>query len=330
MVKLAVFGAGRIGNIHARNAAAHPAITLKYVADPNAEAARALARATGASVADGATVLADGDLDGVVIASATDTHADLLAQAAERKLAIFCEKPISLDMATVERTVDLLERSGVKVLLGFNRRYDPHFKAVRDRVRSGEGGPVEQVVITSRDPGPPPLAYIKVSGGLFRDQTIHDFDMARYILGEEIETVHAVGACFVEPGIGAAGDIDTAVVTMTTQAGRMVQIVNSRRATYGYDQRLEVLCAREALFVDNVPQTTMVRADADGVTRAPLETFFLERYRQAYVAEMDGFARLIQDGTPPLADHKDGLAAQRLAEAAVESHREGRPVRVAR
>ena len=326
MVRIAIFGAGRIGRLHAKHAAEHPDVTLAYVVDPVEVNAAAVAALTGAAVADADRVFADGAIDGVVIASSTDTHSDLVQRAASAGKAIFCEKPLSLDYATAEACVQTLTSRKSRCMLGFHRRYDPSFRAVRERIRNGEAGVVYQIVVFSRTGAIPPIDYIKVSGGLFRDSSIHDLDMARYLLGEEIASVYAVGSCLVDQAIGEAGDIDTAMITMVSCSGKLVQINNSRYTPFGYDQRLEVLASRETLRVGNVPQDSAVVGNRGGFRSASPVNSFLERYAAAYQAEMEAFVQLISAGKEPLATYIDGLEAQKLAEAAVRSLREGRPV----
>ena len=327
MTELAVFGAGRIGQVHAINAAAIPSVRVRYLADPVAGDPRdSLAARIGAKVVDQETVFADPGVDGIVIASSTDSHAALLERAVETRKAVFCEKPISLDFATVQRVAERVTQAGLPCMLGFQRRYDPDFRAVRDRIESGAAGRLEHVVMHTRDPGPPPRAYVERSGGMFRDQAIHDFDMARYLLGEEIRSVFAVGACLIDPEIGAAGDIDTAMVTLTSASGRFVQMINCRRAPFGYDQRLEALCAREVLYVENRPATSIRIADADGFRSAPPTNYFIERFAAAYRAEMKAFVQMIDTGETPLVGIRDGLEAQRIAEAAIVAMRTGQPV----
>ncbi|MEY4679743.1 MAG: hypothetical protein RLZZ276_1392, partial [Pseudomonadota bacterium] len=239
MTRLCQFGAGRIGQIHAANVAGAGA-SLAYVVDVNVDAASALAARHGARVADAETALSDPSVDAVIIASSTDTHADLIERAARVGKPIFCEKPVDLSMERVERCVAAVRAAGVPVLMGFNRRFDPSFAQLRRGIEAGTVGKVELVQITSRDPSPPPPEYVRVSGGLFRDMMIHDLDMARFLLGEEPEQVFATASCLVDPRIAAAGDVDTALVTLRTASGRLCQISNSRRASYGYDQRIEV------------------------------------------------------------------------------------------
>lgn len=231
MTELAVFGAGRIGQVHALNLAAEPSVRVRYLVDPVAGPQRdTLAARLGAEIVEPDAAFADPRIDVVVIASSTDSHADLLERATDAGKAVFCEKPVSLDFGTVERVAARVAASGVPCMLGFQRRYDPDFRAVRDRIASGAAGSLEHIVMHTRDPSPPPRAYVERSGGMFRDQAIHDFDMARYLLDEEIRTVYAVGACLIDPEIGAAGDIGTAMVTLTSASDRFVQMVNCRRS----------------------------------------------------------------------------------------------------
>jgi myo-inositol 2-dehydrogenase/D-chiro-inositol 1-dehydrogenase len=326
MIRIAIFGAGRIGRMHAKHAVDHPEISLAYVVDPVAESAAAVAAKAGAAVADAEQVFADRSVDGVVIASSTDSHAELVKRAASAGKAVFCEKPLSLDYATAKACVGVLDRLQARCMVGFHRRYDPNFRAVRDRIHNGEAGKVYQIVIFSRSGAIPPIEYIKVSGGLFRDSSIHDLDMIRYLLGEEIATVYAVGGCLADEAIGAAGDIDTAMVTLVSRSGILAQINNARDTPFGYDQRLEVLASKALLRVENVAQDSTVSGGPNGFTSARPVDSFLERYTAAYRAEMDAFVEMITKGRPPLANQNDGLEAQRLAEAAIRSFREGRPI----
>ncbi|MGG7518106.1 Gfo/Idh/MocA family protein [Allorhizobium undicola] len=329
MIELALFGAGRIGQVHALNLAALPDVRVKYIIDPFANAAcEALAAKIGARLVDADTAFADPALTGVVVASSTDSHADLLLRAVAERKAIFCEKPISLDFTTAETVAKRVEASDVPVMLGFQRRYDPNFRAVRERIAGGSSGRLEQLVMHTRDPGPPPVSYVKVSGGMLRDQAIHDFDQARYMSGEEIVSVYAVGNCQIDSAIGAAGDIDSLLVTMLTASGTMIQMSNNRRGPLGYDQRLEAHCAREVLFIDNRPQTDIRIASSAGELRAQPMDYFISRFEAAYRSEMVDFIAMIRDGAKPLATIRDGLEAQRLAEAALVSIASGAPVRL--
>ncbi len=324
MLEFAVFGAGRIGSIHSGNIARRNDARLKYVVDVNACAASSLAAMHGAKVADIATALADESIGAVLIASSTDTHADLCIAAAKAGKAIFCEKPIDLSLARVDECLAVVRASGVPMLVGFNRRFDPNFASLKVRSGNGEIGAVEQVIITSRDPGIPPLDYLKVSGGQFRDMTIHDFDMARWLLGEEPETLYATASCLVDPAVADAGDVDSCMVVMRTKSGRLCHINNSRRAAYGYDQRIEVHGALGRLMAGNVQPTTVELANATSVsTDKPLH-FFLERYAEAYVHEMDAFISAVTKRTPMPVGAEDGRRALMLAETAHASLKSGR------
>ena len=328
MLEIAQFGAGRIGQIHAANIAAMKDVRLRYIVDVNADAARKLAARYGARVVAERDALADREVGAVLIASSTDTHARLAIAAARAGKAIFCEKPIDLSLSKVDSCLQEVEKAGVPMFVGFNRRFDPSFSALKQRLDAGEIGAVEQVVISSRDPGPPPLAYLKVSGGMFRDMTIHDFDMARWLLGEEPVEVFAMGECLVDRKIGAAGDIDSAMVLLRTGSDRMCHINNSRRAAYGYDQRIEVFGARGMLRAENLGETTVEHFGARGtVADRPLD-FFLERYADAYRAEMAAFVRALTQSTPMPVGAKDGRQALVLAEAALQSHKKKQAIRI--
>ncbi len=318
-MRFGIIGAGRIGKIHGGNVAARPDSEVIYVADADPAAAAALAKATGAKVAAVDAMLAAKDVDAVAICSPTDTHADLIERAARAKKAIFCEKPIDLDVARVRACLEVVIETGATLMVGFNRRFDPNFAALRKRIAEGAIGVVEIVAITSRDPSPPPLAYIARSGGLFRDMMIHDFDMARFVLGEEPVAVSAMGSALVDKAIGEAGDIDTAVVIMETKSGKVAQISNSRRATYGYDQRVEAHGDKGMLNAANVRETAVEWAGAHGFTSDKALNFFLERYEAAYRNELDAFVGAAKAGTKPRPDGEDGLKALLLADAAYRS-----------
>jgi myo-inositol 2-dehydrogenase/D-chiro-inositol 1-dehydrogenase len=320
-----------MGAMHASNIAAHPDAVLHGVMDVSGAVARELARRHDArAFTDAGDALDDPDVDAVVIASSTDTHADLIEAAAARRRPIFCEKPVDLDLARVDACLVRVAEAGVPLQIGFNRRFDPHFKALHDRLRGGEIGRLEVVALTSRDPAPPPLAYVRVSGGLFRDMMIHDFDTARWLLGDEPVSLHATASCLVDPEIAQAGDVDTAVVTMKTASGVLCTISNSRRAVYGYDQRIEVLGSEGMLQAENPLPTTVRRWTSREATADRVTGLALERYRAAYRAELDAFLMALRDATPPPVGATDGRAALVLAEAALESLRSGRTVEVAR
>lgn len=326
MISFCQFGAGRIGAIHAANIAQHPRARLATVVDVDPAAAAALAGRHGARVADRAAALGDPAIDAVLIASSTDTHADLVEAAARAGKPVLCEKPLDLDRRRAAACLAIAGQAGIPLMLGFNRRFDPNFARLHRQVREGRVGRLELLTITSRDPAPPPLDYVRVSGGLFRDMMIHDFDMARWLLGEEPVEVFAAASCLVDPAIGAIGDVDTAVVTLRSAAGTLCQITNSRRASYGYDQRIEVLGSKGMLRADNVVESTLEFAGEAGVvTEKPLH-FFLERYAAAYRRELDHFIHALETGTAPMVGGEDGVRALALAEAALESSKTGRAV----
>jgi myo-inositol 2-dehydrogenase / D-chiro-inositol 1-dehydrogenase len=329
MVKFAVLGCGRIGRMHALNLARHPRADLAYVYDVAAATAAAVADATGARQARTIEEILDAaDVAAVLIASPTDTHLDLLVRAVEAGKAVLCEKPIDLDLAKVDASWSRIEARDPTIMVGFNRRFDASFKAVRERIRADEIGKLEQVIITSRDPGPPPVAYIQTSGGLFRDMTIHDFDLARYLMGD-IQAVHAIGANLVDPAIAAAGDIDAAMITLVANSGALCQINNSRRSAYGYDQRIEAFGEKGMLQAGNQRATTVSFWGAAATeAKDPVLNFFIERYTPAYLAEIDHFVDCVENGTAPLVGYRDGREALRLADAALESMRTGQTIRL--
>ncbi|WP_426955065.1 inositol 2-dehydrogenase [Muricoccus radiodurans] len=323
MISIAVIGAGRIGKIHARNVALHPRARLAGVTDPDAGAAEALAAAWGAP----ALALEDAfRADVVLICSPTPTHADYIERAASAGKAVFCEKPVDLSSDRVRTCLAAVRRAGIPLMVGFNRRFDPSFASLRRRLEAGEIGRLEVLSITSRDPSPPPATYAAQSGGIFRDMAIHDLDMARFLLREEPTEVYVAAASLVDPEIGRAGDYDTAVITLKTASGALCQISNSRRATYGYDQRIELHGSLGLLRAGNATATTVEFAGTAGFATDPALPFFLERYDAAYRAELDAFLAAVLDGAPMSPDGEDGLRALLLADAATESAQTGRPV----
>ncbi len=321
MKNFAIFGAGRIGRIHAANIAAHGAARLKYVVDLDAEAAGRIAEMGGAAVVNTAEALADPAVDALLIASPTDTHATLIEAGAAAGKSILCEKPVDLDIGRAKACVAAAEGAGVLLAVGFNRRYDPSFRRLRQGIEDGEIGVVETVLIVSRDPAPPPVDYVKRSGGLFRDMMIHDLDMARWLLGEEPIEVTAHGSCLVDPAIGEAGDIDTAAVTLRTRGGRIAQIANSRRAAFGYDQRIEVCGARGMLAAGNRKATSVEHATSTGYRSDPALPFFLERYADAYRLELNAFVRRLHGENADLVSGADGIRALEIADACDRSVR---------
>ena len=329
MIRFGLLGCGRIGHVHARSINRLEGATLTAVADALPAAASALAKTYGAEIRDPDALIASGDIDAVIIGTPTSTHYDAIHAAAAAGKAIFCEKPIDLSSDRVRDCIAAVAATGVPFLTAFNRRFDPSFAQLERRLREGEIGKIELVAITSRDPSPPPVDYIRQSGGLFRDMMIHDLDMARFLLGEEPEEVFAMGSCLIDPAIGAAGDIDTAAVTLRTASGCICQISNSRRASYGYDQRIEVHGSKGMLSAGNALESLVQVAGPAGYRTAPAKHFFLERYEEAYFAEMAHFVEAVSKGRAPRPDATDGLRAQSLADAAAQSLETGQPVRPA-
>lgn len=327
MISFCLFGAGRIGSVHADNINANPRTTLKYVVDIDGAAASRLAGKYGVTTADVDTALADSSIDAVLIASATATHADLIKASVKGNKAIFCEKPLDLDLRRVEECVDLVQQADLAFALGFNRRFDRNFQTIHEAITTGQVGDVETVIITSRDPAPPPEEYIRQSGGIYRDMMIHDFDMARWLLGEEPIEVYANGSCLVDSAIAAAGDVDTAAVVLKTETGKLCQISNSRRSVYGYDQRLEVFGSNGMLRTENELNDLVTHYGRDGVVNAKPVEFFLERYADAYRRELEDFVDAILSNRAPLVTARDGYQALLLANAAVESDRSGKAIR---
>ncbi|MEN9643906.1 MAG: hypothetical protein RL238_575 [Actinomycetota bacterium] len=328
-VRIAVLGVGRIGKMHAELIARQvPGASLAMVQDVVAAAAEAVGAELGVPhTTEVAEVLASPDVDAVAICSSTDTHVPLLIAAAQAGKAIFCEKPISLDLAKVDEALAVVQASGVPIQIGFNRRFDPAHKSVRDAVASGAVGDLHMVRITSRDPAPPPIAYVKVSGGLFLDMMIHDFDMARYVTGSEVVEVFARAAVRVDPAIGEAGDVDTAVVVLTHENGCITTIDNSRQAVYGYDQRVEAFGSGGLAASQNPSSHTGVRMSADGSFATTIPYFFLDRYIPSYVEEWKSFIAYLTTGGPSPVDAAAGRAPLVIGLAAGLSAREGRPVR---
>ena len=326
MIDVALFGAGRIGAIHAGNIARQPGVRLKYVVDVDAAAAAKLAEQNGAQTTDAAKVFEDTGVRAVAIGSSTDTHADLIIRAAKAGKAIFCEKPVDLDLTRARACADAVRAAGVICLIGFQRRYDPTFAAVKARLAKGDIGRPEMLIVTSRDPGPPPLDYIKRSGGIFKDMLIHDFDVFRWIMDDEAATVYATGSCLVDPGLAAAGDVDATAVTIRTRDGRLAQINTMRRAAYGYDQRFEVIGSKGMLQAGNHRPTEALLWSADAVAADKPEYFFLERYRAAYAAEMAHFFEVVAGRATAITSIDDGVKALALADAATTSWREQRIV----
>lgn len=327
-VRFGLLGAGRIGKVHARAVTSSTAAKLVAVTDAVPSAAQELAGGYGADVRTMEAIEASDDIDAVIICTPTDTHADLIERFARAGKAIFCEKPIDLDVQRVRACLKVVDDTGATLMVGFNRRFDPHFQAVKAAIDAGQIGDVEMVTIVSRDPGAPPVDYVKRSGGIFRDMTIHDLDMARYLLGEEIECVSAQASVLVDKAIGDAGDYDSASVMLFTASGRHATISNSRRATYGYDQRIEVHGSKGAVAAENQRPFSIEVATASGYTRPPLHDFFMTRYTEAYANEINSFTDFVESKSPASPGGTDGLIALALADAALKSVQEGRAVKV--
>ena len=330
-LSVGLIGAGRIGTLHAEHLSRRiPRATLAMVTDIDADAAKRCAERCGAPrvSSDSRDVLADPDIQAVVISSPTDTHARIIEEAAAAGKHIFCEKPIDHDLETVDRALGAVERAGVLFQIGFNRRFDAEFRRVREAVAGGEIGEPHFVHIISRDPAPPPIEYIEKSGGLFLDMTIHDFDMARFLVGGDVDEIYAVGDVRVDPAIGAAGDLDTAVVMLKFSSGVIGTIDNSRRAVYGYDQRVEVFGSGGSIRTENRFPNTVTLCGEKSVRRDLPLHFFMERYAESYLEEMTQFVDAVLDGTPSPVDGSDGRVPVVMARAARKSYDENRPVRL--
>ncbi len=328
-VRFGVLGAGRIGQVHARAIASVAGAELIAIAEPVEAAAAAAQEQFGCELRSIDEIADSDDIDAVVICTPTDTHADLIEKFARAGKAVFCEKPVDLNVDRVKQALATVEETGATLMVGFNRRFDPDFMAVKAAIDAGRIGDVEMVTITSRDPGAPPYSYISVSGGIFRDMTIHDFDVARWLLGEEIETVIASASVLTDHQIGKLGDYDSANVILRTASGKQCVITNSRRAAYGYDQRIEVLGSMGMVSAQNTREANIDIATTEGFTQPPLLNFFMTRYTAAYANEIAAFVQAVSDGREPPTTGTDGLKALELAEAALESVRSGCAVKLA-
>jgi myo-inositol 2-dehydrogenase/D-chiro-inositol 1-dehydrogenase len=330
-LNIGVIGAGRIGRVHTANLTTRiPAANVVMVADLSLDAARQCAQQCGIreAVQDYQAVLDHPEIQAVAICSATETHTAIIEAAARAGKHIFCEKPIALSLATIDRALGAVAQAGVKLQIGFNRRFDANFRRVRQAVEQGEIGTLELLHIISRDPGPPPLSYITGSGGMFLDMTIHDFDMARFLVGSEVEEVYVAAGVMVDPAIGAAGDVDTAIVTLRFASGALGSIENSRRAVYGYDQRVELLGSAGAIRTDNLYPNAAVLSTAHSVQRDLPLNFFMERYTESFVREMAAFVDAVLHDQPTPVTGADGRAPVVIGLAAQRSYREHRPVRI--
>lgn len=330
-LRFGVIGAGRIGKIHAENLATRiPGVEVAAIADVDLKSAQELASRlhVPAAVDDYQVILSDPSIDAVAICSSTDTHAMIVVEAAQAGKHIFCEKPIDYDLAKIDAALDAVEKAGVKLQIGFNRRFDPNFRKVRTMVAEGKIGTPHIIRITSRDPAPPPISYVKVSGGMFLDMTIHDFDMARYLSGSDVEEVYASAGVMVDPGIGEAGDVDTAVILLRFANGAIGTIDNSRKAVYGYDQRVEVFGSAGMVQAQNNTPDNDMYFNAEGVQSAKPLYFFLERYMESFIAEQKEFVQCIREDTPPPVVGMDGRIPVLMGMAAKKSYLENRPVKL--
>jgi len=325
-INVAIIGAGRIANVHAGAIRSNPEARLVAVADALSSAAETFAQKWGCAARATASIAADPEIEAVLICTPTDTHADLIETFGKAGKHTFCEKPVDLDIGRAREVVAAAEAAGAKLMLGFNRRFDPHFRAVREAIEAGRIGRVEMVTITSRDPGAPDIAYASRSGGIFRDMTIHDLDMARFLFGEDPVTVSAHASVLVEPRLAEIGDFDSATVILETASGKQAVISNSRRASYGYDQRIEVHGSKGVVSAENQRAVAIEVGDEDGYHRPPLLNFFMTRYTAAYAAEIAAFIASIAGNSPPEPSGEDGVTALRLAEACSRSVTERRRV----
>jgi len=328
MLQICLIGAGRIGQVHAQAMQKIDDVRIKYVVDVFEKSARELASLHQAQVVDLDTAFSDPEIDVFIIASSTDTHAELLMRCCAANKAVFCEKPIDLNLKQAIGCAEAIETSGIVCGLGFNRRFDPRFNRLHERLQNGDLGALETLIITSRDPAPPPANYIPLSGGLFRDMMIHDFDMARWLLDEEIIEIYATGSNLVDPAIGQAGDIDTATATLKTVSGKLAIISNSRRSSYGYDQRVEAFGSQGMLQVQNQSDTDLIFSNDQGIVHEKPQYFFLDRYQHAYRLELITFFESLKDKTINFPDQSDGVAALQLAEAANLSLAKGCSIRL--
>ena len=328
-IGVGVIGAGRIGRLHIEHLAQSiPEVELIAICSLDAVGIESLTKQFNIpkTTIDYTALLADPRIDAVLVASSTDTHVEISQAAAKAGKHVFCEKPISLDLEQIDETLTIVEKAGVKFQVGFNRRFDASFARIREAVASGEIGEPHIMRITSRDPSPPPIEYVKVSGGIFLDMTIHDFDMARYLIGDEVVEVYATGGVRVDPKIGEAGDIDTTVITLRFQNGVIATIDNSREAVYGYDQRVEVFGSKGMVTAANPPTNTVTFSGSEGSHAASPPYFFVERYKTAFLSELQAFFACIQEDTPPPVTGEDGKAPVVMGLAALKSLRENRPV----
>ena len=328
MMRVGLLGTGRIGRLHAETIASHSESSLHAVSDIDSDSAKELAIQYGVSVKPADDVISDPNVDAILIATSTDTHSEFIEKASLSGKAVLCEKPVDLNLNRAKECLDKVSTANNSIMIGFNRRFDPNFAQLKKSLDNGEIGNRELLTITSFDPAPPPISYIKTSGGLYRDMMIHDFDLSNFIMGELPISISAVGHSLVDPAIGVAGDVDTAVVTMSYADGKIAVIKNSRRAAYGYDQRIEILGSEGLLQAENILENSVVKSNNDGVISAKPKYFFLERYIGAFKAEWDAFLKSIRNDKPVPVTLQDGVAALAMAEAAAQSQNTGQSIQL--
>jgi myo-inositol 2-dehydrogenase/D-chiro-inositol 1-dehydrogenase len=329
-LRVGIIGAGRIGKVHAQTVMGSTCAVVAAITDINRSAAEQVAKQCGIESITGTSeeMLERSDIEAVLICSATDTHAEFIVKAADAGKHVFCEKPIDYDLARIDSALASVESAGVKLQIGFNRRFDANFARVRRAVETGEIGDPHLMHIVSRDPAPPPISYIKVSGGMFFDMTIHDFDMARFVMGDEVEEIYAAAGVMVDPAIGKAGDVDTAVITLRFKNGAIGTIDNSRQAVYGYDQRIEVLGSKGSISAGNCYPNQALISTATEIRRDLPLNFFMDRYADSFAVELRSFINAVVEDKPPLVSGHDGRLPVLMGMAAMRSCKEGRPIRL--
>jgi myo-inositol 2-dehydrogenase/D-chiro-inositol 1-dehydrogenase len=328
MIRVGLLGTGRIGRLHAETIASHSESTLYAVSDIDSGSANELAMQYRAALKSSEEIIADPNVDAILIATSTDTHSDFIEKASLAGKAVLCEKPVDLSLSRAKECLKKVRAANNPIMIGFNRRFDPNFAQLKKSLDDSEIGKSELLTITSFDPAPPPVSYVKTSGGLYRDMMIHDFDLSNFIMDELPVTISAVGHSLINPEIGAAGDVDTAVVTMIYADGKIAVIKNSRRAAYGYDQRIEILGAEGLLQAENIVENSVIKSTEAGVLSAKPKYFFLERYMSAYKAEWDAFIKSIKEKTTVPVTLEDGVAALAMAEAATLSQSSGKSIQL--
>ena len=328
MIRVGLLGTGRIGRLHAKTIASHSESSLYAVSDIDSGSANEIAVQYGAALKSSEEIISDPNVDAILIATSTDTHAEFIEKASLVGKSVFCEKPVDLSLSRAKECLNRVGAANNPIMIGFNRRFDPNFAQLKKSLDDKEIGKSELLTITSFDPAPPPVSYVKKSGGLYRDMMIHDFDLSNFIMEELPITISAVGHSLINPEIGAVGDVDTAVVTMIYADGKIAVIKNSRRAAYGYDQRIEILGSEGLLQAENIVENSVIKSTEAGVLSAKPKYFFLERYMSAYKAEWDAFIKSIKEKTTVPVTLEDGVAALAMAEAATLSQSSGKSIQL--